>query len=457
MTNEELWQAALSELETTVSKANFVTWFQNTSIATIQGGNVVLHVPNAFTKEWLEYKYHKFILKAVRNLAPEIRGIEYIISSQLQSLSQKHKLQRGIPPQEEQLEFRELLVDRETNLNPRYTFDSFVVGPFNELAHAASVAVSNNLGLTYNPLFIYSGVGLGKTHLLQAIGNAVKKSRPRLKIQYISSERFTNELITSMQNNEANMFKEKYRSHDLLIIDDIQFIAGKTKTQEEFFHTFNTLYEAGKQIIFSSDKPPHSISDLEERLRSRFSGGMVADISQPEYESRLAILRNKVQGKEGIVTPEIIEFIASSVQKNIRELEGALNAVIAKSKLLGRMITIHEVKEILTKNTQPKRIITANQIIKAVSNFYDIAERELSEKTRKKEIVKPRQVAMYLLREDFNASYPYIGQRFGGRDHTTAIHAFEKISNILKNNNLFCEEVRRIRENYGATSGVDGK
>jgi len=221
MTNEELWQAALSELETTVSKANFVTWFQNTSIATIQGGNVVLHVPNAFTKEWLEYKYHKFILKAVRNLAPEIRGIEYIISSQLQSLSQKHKLQRGIPPQEEQLEFRELLVDRETNLNPRYTFDSFVVGPFNELAHAASVAVSNNLGLTYNPLFIYSGVGLGKTHLLQAIGNAVKKSRPRLKIQYISSERFTNELITSMQNNEANMFKEKYRSHDLLIIDDI--------------------------------------------------------------------------------------------------------------------------------------------------------------------------------------------------------------------------------------------
>jgi len=184
---------------------------------------------------------------------------------------------------------------------------------------------------------------------------------------------------------------------------------------------------------------------------------MVADISQPEYESRLAILRNKVQGKEGIVTPEIIEFIASSVQKNIRELEGALNAVIAKSKLLGRMITIHEVKEILTKNTQPKRIITANQIIKAVSNFYDIAERELSEKTRKKEIVKPRQVAMYLLREDFNASYPYIGQRFGGRDHTTAIHAFEKISNILKNNNLFCEEVRRIRENYGATSGVDGK
>ena len=448
MTNEELWQAALAELETLVSKANFVTWFQNTSIASRQNGSVVLHVPNAFAKEWLEYKYNKFILKALRSLAPDTRGIEYIIASQLQPLLQKQRRERGYLPQEEQLEFRELLVDKETNLNPRYTFESFIVGSFNELAHAAALAVTKNLGGSYNPLFIYGGGGLGKTHLLQAIGNTVKKSNPRLKVQYISSERFTSELVSAMQNNEAHFFKEKYRSHNLLIIDDIQFIAGKTKTQEEFFHTFNALYEAGHQIVFSSDKPPSAIPDLEERLRSRFSGGMVTDISQPEYESRLAILQNKAQGKEPQVNQEVLEYIASNVQKNIRELEGAFNAALAKSKLLGRMLEIAEVKEILSKSAQPKRIVTANQIIKAVAEFYEVNEKILFEKTRKKEIVKPRQVAMYLLREDFNGSYPFIGQRFGGRDHTTAIHAFEKISQELKKNNQFTEEVKRIRELY---------
>ena len=448
MTNDELWQSVLNELEVGVSKANFVTWFQNTSIAEHQAGNVVICVPNAFVKEWLEYKYHKLILKSLRNLSPETRNVDYVISSQLEPLLQKHKLQRGMEPRasEEQMEFRELLVDKETNLNPRYTFDSFVVGSFNELAHAAAVAVSRNLGHVYNPLFIYGGVGLGKTHLLQAVGNYTKKANPKLNIRYMSAERFTSELVSSMQANEASAFREKYRSYDLLIIDDIQFIAGKTKTQEEFFHTFNALYESGRQIIFSSDKPPQSIQNLEERLKSRFEGGMVADISQPEYESRLAILKNKVIGKEQHITGEILEFIASNVQKNIRELEGALNAVIAKSKLSGRILAIPEIKEIMAKNTQPKRIVTANQIIKTVADFYSINEKILYEKTRKKEIVKPRQIAMYLLREDFNGSYPYIGQRFGGRDHTTAIHSFEKISQDLKKNAQLTEELKIIRE-----------
>ncbi len=446
MTNEELWHAALNELEVLVSKANFVTWFQNTAIVAHKEGAVILQVPNAFAKEWLEYKYHKFILKALRSLSPEVRSVEFIISSQLQPLLQKNKLRREIAAESEQLEFKELLVDRETNLNPRYTFDSFIVGSFNELAHAASLAVSKNLGQAYNPLFIYGGVGLGKTHLLQAIGNATKKSSPRLKVQYVTAERFTNELVSSMQANEANLFKEKYRSHDLLIIDDIQFIAGKTKTQEEFFHTFNALYESGRQVVFSSDKPPQSIQDLEERLKSRFAGGMVADISQPEYESRLAILKSKSQGKESFLTEEILEFIASGVEKNIRELEGALNSVVAKSKLLGRIATTAEVKEILVKNSRPKRIVTANQIIKSVADFYDVNEKILYEKTRKKEVVKPRQVAMYLLREDFSGSYPFIGQRFGGRDHTTAIHAYEKVLQGLKRDGVLVEEIRRIRE-----------
>ena len=408
MTNEELWQAALNELELAVSKANFITWFQNTSIAAHQDGVVVLNVPNAFAKEWLEYKYHKFIVKALRGLSPEIRNIEYVISSELAPLLQKRRREKGIAPQEEQLEFKELMVDRETNLNPRYTFDSFVVGPFNELAHAAAAAVSKNLGQAYNPLFIYGGVGLGKTHLLQAVGNAVKKNSPRLKLIYTTSERFTTELVNFIQNNETHIFKDKYRSYDLLIIDDIQFISGKVKTQEELFHIFNLLYETGKQIIFSSDKPPHAIHDLEERLKSRFEGGMVADIGQPEYESRLAILKSKSFGKENYLNPEVLGFIAANVQKNIRELEGALNSVVAKSKLSGRILNIPEVKEIIDKNTQPKRIVTANQIIKCVAEFYDINEKILFEKTRKKEVVKPRQIAMYLLREDFSGSYPFI-------------------------------------------------
>jgi len=448
MNNEELWQATLAELEVLVSKANFITWFQNTSITAQQNGMVVLNVPNAFAKEWLECKYHKFILKALRSLSPEVRNVEYIISSQTQPLLQKNKFTQVMIPHEEQLEFKEFLIDRETNLNPRYTFDSFVVGPFNELAHAAALAVSKNPGVAYNPLFIYGGVGLGKTHLLEAVGNEIKKINSKLKVRYISSERFTNELISSIQNNETSFFKEKYRSYDCLILDDVQFIAGKIKTQEEFFHIFNALYESGKQVVFSSDKPPHAIPELEERLRSRFAGGVITDIGQPEYESRLAILKSKAEGKENYVNMEILEFIALNIQKNIRELEGALNAVIAKVKMTGKIPSSGEVKEILMKIMQPRRIVTANQIIKSVAEFYDLDEKILYEKTRKKEVVKPRQVAMYLLREDFNGSYPYIGRSFGGRDHTTAIHAYEKISKELKNSVQFMEEIRRIRELY---------
>ncbi len=448
MTNEELWQRALGDLETVVSKANFVTWFQNTSIAARQEGTVILHVPNAFAKEWLEYKYHKFIVKALRSLSPEVRNVQYAISSQLQAIAQKQKLQRAFLPQEEQMEFKEFFVDRETNLNPKYTFESFIVGPFNELAHAAALAVSKSIGMVYNPLFIYGGVGLGKTHLLESIGNAAKKSNPRLRVHYAPAERFTNELVSAIQNNEINIFKDKYRSYELLILDDIQFISGKNKTQEELFHTFNALYECGKQIVFSSDKPPKMIQDLEERLKSRFEGGMVVDINQPDYETRLAILKNKSQGKESYLPVEILDAIAVAVQKNIRELEGALNAVVAKSKLAGRVLSLPEVKDILVKNLQPRRVVTANQIIKAVAEFYDVQERSLFEKTRKKEIVKPRQIAMYLLRDDFNGSYPYIGQRFGGRDHTTAIHSYEKISRDVKKNDQLAEEIKRIREVY---------
>lgn len=442
MTNEELWRAALGELEIAVSKASFATWFKDTSIMDLNNGVVTIAVPNPFVKEWLELKYHKLILKAVLGLIPGIRSIEYCTTRNAPGA--RPVKMRWAP--EEQLEFNDFRINPETNLNPKYTFGSFIVGSFNEVACAASLAVTEKLGNLYNPLFIYGGVGLGKTHLLQAIGNKVKSERPELKVKYVSSEKFTNELVSSIQNKEPHIFKEKYRQEDLLLIDDVQFIAGKTKTQEEFFHTFNALYEANKQIVFTSDKPPKAIQHLEERLKSRFEGGMIADVTEPEYESRLAILKTKIESKNIDVSPEVMEYIALTVKESIRELEGALNLVHAKMTMIKRQPTVEEVKEELLKTAKPKKTVTANQIIKVVADYYDIEEKLLFEKTRRKEIVSPRQIAMYLLREDFNGSFPFIGQKFGGRDHTTAIHAYEKINKSLNKDEKTVEDLKQIRE-----------
>lgn len=453
MTQEELWKSVLGEIKLEVSKANYITWFKNTALSSNLDGVVMINVPNTFTKEWLEYKYNKLILKSLRNYSKSVRSIKYNISSdifQSTRASKNTEQQQKTPEQENQLGFKEFQVDKETNLNPRYTFDSFIVGSFNDMAHAAATAVTKNVGSLYNPLFIYGGVGRGKTHLIQAIGNKIKKDNPELKVLYVTSEKFTSEVVSAMQNGTMPSFKEKYRKYDVLIIDDIQFIANKVRTQEEFFHTFNALYESNKQIIISSDCPPKSMQELEDRLRSRFEGGIMADISEPDYESRLAILKTKAENKEFSPSMEIIEYIASTIQNNIRELEGALNAVIAKERLVGKSLSIDEVKEILNKNSRPKKLLTAAQIIKTVADFYNIKEAFLFEKTRKKEIVRPRQVAMYLLREDFNGSYPYIGQKFGGRDHTTAIHSYEKIKNCLKKDDRLAEEIKSIRDNLYA-------
>lgn len=444
--HQEIWRKILNKLELEISKANFATWFQNTSVLDINDDKMFIGVPNGFVKEWLEYKYQKPIVKAVRSVLPGARGIEFVISASPQTKTSQQIKYSEQKTTEEQPEFQELYVDKETNLNPRYTFENFVVGSFNELAHAASQAVVKDPGKLYNPLFIYGGVGLGKTHLLQAIGNIIKESRPKIKVQYISAEKFSNEYVSSVQNNETQAFKEKYRNYDLFIIDDIQFISGKTKTQEEIFHIFNTLYEKNKQIVFSSDRPPKSIQDLEERLRSRFEGGMIVDISEPELESRLAILKAKLKIKQASLPEKTLEYIAENVQSNIRELEGALNSIIARIKLQGKEPTLEELKDILNKNRRPKKMITSQQIIKTVADFYNVSEKTLYEKTRKKEVVKPRQIAMFLLREDFNGSYPYIGQKFGGRDHTTAIHAYEKISKDSKKDERLKDEIKNIRD-----------
>lgn len=446
--HQELWQKVLSQMELETSKANFATWFQNTTLQGIQDGTALIAVPNAFAKEWLEKKYHKSIVKALRDQTDAVRSVNYAISSLIQHQRLQKRLDQPLEERHEQLEFKEFSVDRETNLNPKYTFDSFIVGSFNELAHAAAESITKSLGTLYNPFFVYGGVGLGKTHLLQAIGNEVKRTHPNYRILYLTSEKFMNELITLIQNREPlGAFKEKYRAVDLLIIDDIQFIAGKNKTEEEFFHTFNALYESGKQIVFSSDKPPQIIPNLEARLRSRFEAGLIVDIGQPEYESRLAILKAKALEKHYVPPDEVLEYIASLIQQNIRELEGALNILIAKTRIRSQPLTVDEAKQTLEQlNLQAQRIVTTSQILKTVAEFYGIEEKDLYARSRKREVVKPRQIAMYLLREDFHGSYPYIGQKLGGRDHTTALHAHDKVTTDLKKNGKLVEEIRLIRE-----------
>ena len=447
MTNDELWSKALTEIELAVSRANFVTWFKDTRIVEQNDGAVTVGVPNGFSQEWLENKYHKFILKSLRGLVPEVRSINYKIIQADPHLKIRQKKDFA-PVVDEQMDFKEFHIDPKTNLNPKYTLETFIVGPFNELAHAAALAVIKSPGVVYNPLFIYGGVGLGKTHLLQAVGNAITKSNPSKKVHYISSEKFGNEVVSSILNNSIHNFKEKYRDFDLLVVDDVQFFSGKIKTQEEFFHTFNTLHEAGKQVVFSSDKSPKLIPDIGERLLSRMEAGVIVDISEPEYESRLAILKTKAQERKIDLPEKTLELIASSIHKNIRELEGALNTIYIQSKHQTRELREDEVKSILSKNIKPKQTLTFNQIIKTVTEFYDIPEKAIYEHTRKTEIVKPRQIAMYLIREDLGGSYPFIGQKFGGMDHTTAIHAYEKILTDLKKSPKLENEMRIIREKY---------
>jgi len=450
VTNQDLWQAALGEIELNLSRANFITWFKNTDIIDKKEGQAIIGVPNGFSKEWLANKYQKLILRALRNVSPEIKEVSFSICSstpkaeKISPLSSKIFSEKSFLS-EDQMAFDELEIDKDTNLNPKYRFNSFVVGAFNELAHAAASAVSQNLGSLYNPLFIYGGVGLGKTHLLQAIGNesaAAKKS-----VKYLTSEKFSSELVSSLKEGHIEQFKDHYRKIDVLIIDDVQFLAGKEKTQEEFFHTFNALYQKNKQIIISSDRPPKAIATLEERLRSRFEGGMIADISFPDYETRLAIIKTKMEEKKFSLPLELLEYIASSIQKNIRELEGALNKTMAYSKLQGSPPTIPQASKILANLViSPKRAVNYKNIIKAVSDFYDINANDLTTKCRKKEVVWPRQVIMYLMREELKNSYPFIGEKLGGRDHTTVMYAYEKLSREIEKNESLQQEIGIIKE-----------
>ncbi len=453
MTNKELWQTILGEIELSISKANFSTWFKNTSILSNKNGHIVLSVPNGFAKEWLENKYNLPILRALKNIQPDIKSVSCSISMDAKDADTK-KLKTStntvLTPKNyiPKLKAKRNYLNSENNLNSRYTFENFVVGSSNELARAACLAVSQSLGNVYNPLFIYGGVGLGKTHLIQSIGNEVIKNNPSLHIKYISSERFTSDLINSIKNRTIDKFKAYYQKIELLIIDDIQFISGKEKTQEELFHIFNFLYQSDKQIVFSSDRPPKAIPILEERLRSRFEGGMIADISKPDLETRLAILRNKSILNNLEIDNDALEFIAKNIKNNIRELEGALSRVSVSAQLSKKKVDLTYTKQTLSDiiSSGKKKGINYKHIIKTVASFYEIDPTDLIAKNRKQEVVKPRQIVMFLMRSELQYSYPSIGNKLGGRDHTTVIYAYEKISKALENDEKLNNEINYIRD-----------
>lgn len=442
MNTKQLWKNCLMEIETGISKANFSTWFKNTSIIKEDTGIIYIGVPNEFVRDWLINKYHKLITKTIADEYENMRAVEYTIVKIENTKQEVATINETV---DKELPLKDLYINPEDNLNPRYHFNSFIVGTFNELAFAAAQAIIESPGTKYNPFFIYGGTGLGKTHLIQAVGNSIKDKYPNKKVHYMTLEKFATDFINSLQNNKANSFKEKYRKYDLLIIDDIQFIGKMEKIQEELFHTFNTFHENNKQIIFSSDKHPNYIPELADRLKSRFAAGMIVDISEPEYESRLAILKVKLRELNVDLEEDLIEYVAGVVQGNIRELEGSLNLIVCQYRLKNKPLSLLEVKSLLKNNMKPKKNMAIKDVVKIVSEYYKLEESSVYEKTRKKEIVKARQVVMYLLREDFNVSYPLIGQKLGGKDHTTVMHSCLKIKTDLKKDPQLLQELEQIR------------
>ncbi|MEE8131714.1 MAG: chromosomal replication initiator protein DnaA [Candidatus Paceibacterota bacterium] len=450
MNLDKLWQTTLSELELQISRPNFLTWLKNSRpIEKNEDGRVLIGLANNFAKEWVENKYHKAILGILRSLDETIKGVEYTVLSGVikgQALKirglQREKVSQSHPS------FPELKIDPETNLHPRYNLNSFVVGSSNELAFAAASAVIKEVGKKYNPFFIYGGVGLGKTHLIQLIGNEIKRVyKNKIKVKYVPSEKFVNEVIWGIRNKRMDDIKSRYRNVDVLIIDDIHFIGGKERSEEEFFHTFNALYENNKQIIISSDRPPAAIPTLEERLRSRFLGGMIADITPPDYEMRVAIIKTKLEEKNSVLSDDLCGLVANKVRKNIREIEGILNKIIFYQENKGVDLTSTIIEEIIDTTIQQSiKNISPNQVVKAVAEFFEITPNDLSARSRKKEVVEPRQITMFLLRDILSLSYPYIGEKMGKRDHSTAIHSYEKISQEINKNRGLSQKITLIKE-----------
>lgn len=433
---KEIWKEALKLLQEEMTSVSFSTWIEPIFPVSLENNLLTLEVPSEFNLGIINSRYKDLIQNAIRVLTKRDLNIELFVKS-------------AELPKEDQTPNQDQLSSYISVLNPKYTFDTFVRGNGNQLAHAAALAVAESPATAYNPLFIYGGVGLGKTHLMHAIGHFIIEQNPSRKVIYTSSEKFTNELINAIKDDRNEEFRNKYRNIDVLLIDDIQFIGGKERTQEEFFHTFNALYEASKQIVLSSDKPPKEILTLEERLRSRFEWGLIADIQAPDIETRIAILRKKSQQERYDIPDEVLSYIAENIESNIRELEGALNRVIAYASLTGSPITLDLAKNCLKQLLAgiSRANINHNTIMKVVSRYYDISPDQLVTKKRSRDISHPRQVAMYLCRELTDMSLPKIGQVFGGRDHTTVMHACEKIQDSIDNNNDLRRTIMELKRN----------
>lgn len=449
MNKDQLWQKTLAELELSLSKAKFTTWFKNTFILEYADNTVILAVPNVFTKTWLENKFHDQIFQALQRITDDgVKSVQYQVTTQkpaIQFIKSSFPESSFFSEEKPRPSYPQKFIK---GLNPKYSFDTFVAGKGNELAKAASVAVSDQPGNVYNPLFIYGGVGLGKTHLIQGIGLAILKKDPDRKVLYVTCETFTNDFIQAVSKGIAADFKHKYRSIDALLIDDIQFLAGKEGTQEEFFHTFNYLHQNDKQVVLSSDRPPKAIPSLENRLTTRFEWGMIVDIGIPDLETRIAILESKCKERQYYLDFEALQYIATIIQDNIRELEGALNRVIAHHSLIRSQPTLDSVKQILShiRSKPTHRALSVKQVLNAVSEYYDIKVVDLIGNSRKKELVLPRQIAMFLMREDVQSSYPSIGTELGGRDHSTAMHAYTKIRDEFQREGKIREDIRLIRQ-----------
>lgn len=468
------WVNALKLLSGRIKKAEFNVWFQKTGLLTVESGVATVSVPNIFAKQiYLDKKYDQVILEVLQTLIAELSSVELVVKEHEDAVDLSSLNQDGASTKSRKVNNKNELkytfnkpfensVSIVTKvLNQKYSLQNFVVGDNNKLAHAACEAVSVKPGYAYNPLFVYGNVGLGKTHLLQATGNAILKNKPNAVVVYLTAEKFTNEIIESISKNKTKSFRNKYRNVDCLIIDDIQFLATKNRTQEEFFHTFNELYHESKQIIISSDKPPKDLEGVESRLVSRFEMGMIVDISKPDFETNYAILLQKSQEQQLFIEKDVIEFMALNSDGSVRELEGLLTQVVAQSKLMNVPASIDMVASILKKNgkyvstdqknkvTLESKVLSCKEIIENVAGFYNLTRFDLLSERRNREINLPRQVAIYILRNDFNYSYEKIGLEFNGRNHTTAMHACKKIKTLLKKDLTLKQQVNEIRSQVG--------
>lgn len=436
---KNLWAKTLDIIKSELSEVSFNTWIKSCEPISISSNTIKISVPNSFTQDILDKRYKDLVANSIKAICSKLYTIEFIIASEISAQEEIKK---------ENNKSKSIMINDEmsSTLNPKYTFSSFVIGNSNRFAHAASLAVAESPAKAYNPLFIYGGVGLGKTHLMHAIGHYILENNPNAKVVYVSSEKFTNELINAIKDDRNEEFRNKYRNVDVLLIDDIQFIAGKERTQEEFFHTFNELHDANKQIILSSDRPPKEIPTLEDRLRSRFEWGLIADIQVPDFETRMAILKKKADVENLVVANEVMCYIATKIKSNIRELEGALIRIIAYSSLTNREVTVdlatEALKDIISKK-QGKHV-TVGIIQDIVSSYFNLRVEDLKSQRRTRTVAYPRQIAMYLSRKLTDMSLPKIGEEFGGRDHTTVIHAYEKISENLKTDNSLQHTVNDI-------------